>query len=190
MVNTRADARRNRDQVLAAARETFDEQGTEASLREVARRAGVGIGTLYRHFPTREALLQALLADAFDGLHALAAELSATHEPVGALAAWSRALAVGSSRYDGLPGSVMEALRDPGSELHAACERLGSAAAGLLDAAQAAGGVRADLTVQELLATVNAMSWAARQSGEAPDRFVELLFGGLTGAGTGSRGAA
>ncbi|WP_214325810.1 TetR/AcrR family transcriptional regulator [Nonomuraea sediminis] len=175
----RTDARRNHEQVLAAARAAFAEQGTEASLREVARRAGVGIGTLYRHFPTREALLEALLADGFDRLHAQAVELAHTREPGGALATWVRELAVGSSRYDGLPASVMAALHDPGSDLHASCERLRSAAAGLLSAAQQTGEIRADLTPEELLTTVNAMAWAAKQAAQPPDRYLNLLLDGL-----------
>ncbi|MFI6598926.1 TetR/AcrR family transcriptional regulator [Nonomuraea sp. NPDC050536] len=165
--------------MLAAARATFGEQGTEASLREVARRAGVGIGTLYRHFPTREALLEALLADAFDTLHAQAGELARTREPGGALVTWVRELAVGSSRYEGLPASVLAALHDPASDLHASCKRLGSAAADLLSAAQQAGEIRADLTPGELLVAVNAMAWAAKQAAQPPDRYLNLLLEGL-----------
>ena len=71
----RADARKNRDHLLEVARDVVNEQGAEASLRDIARRAGVGLGTLYRHFPRREALLEALLRTRFDALTTRAREL-------------------------------------------------------------------------------------------------------------------
>src|SRR5688572_25840113 len=77
----RADARRNRDLLLAEARKAFAEHGTDASLRDIARRAGVGIGTLYRHYPTRDALLEAVLRDGFDALRQAADELSTAPAP-------------------------------------------------------------------------------------------------------------
>lgn len=179
---TRRDARRNYDQLLTAARATFAEQGTDASLREVARRAGVGIGTLYRHFPTREALLEALLGHGFDTLRAQAAQLLASPDPRGALITWLRQLAIGSTLYDGLPASVMSALRDPDSRLHASCEGLRAAAADLLDRAQQSGRIRPDLKTDELLATVSAMAWAAKQAPQPADlaeRYLCLLLEGL-----------
>ena len=77
----RADAQRNRELLVAAAREAFADRGTDASLRDVARSAGVGIGTLYRHFPTREALLEALVESNFEELRARADELLDSHWP-------------------------------------------------------------------------------------------------------------
>lgn len=179
---TRKDARRNYEQLLTAARATFAEQGTDASLREVARRADVGIGTLYRHFPTREALLEALLGHGFDTLRAEAARLLVSSKPVDALITWLGQLAVGSTRYDGLPASVMSALHDPDSRLHASCEGLRSAAADLLARAQRSGHIRPDLNADELLATVSAMAWAARQAPRPADRterYLRLLLEGL-----------
>jgi AcrR family transcriptional regulator len=181
-VPVRADGRRSHGDLLAAAREAFAEQGTEASLREVARRAGVSIATLYRHFPTREALLEALLRDAFDTLRARAADLLAAPDPGQALVTWIGELAAACTRYDGLPAAVMGALRDPGSSLHASCAGLGTAASDLLARAQRAGHVRADLRTDELLATVYAMAWAARQAPvtlDAGDRLLQLLVEGL-----------
>ncbi|MFG1776213.1 TetR/AcrR family transcriptional regulator [Micromonospora sp. NPDC049051] len=179
--STRSDARRNYEQLLTAARATFAEQGTDASLREVARRAGVGIGTLYRHFPNREALLEALLGHGFDTLRAEAAELLLSTDPRDALITWLRQLAHSSTRYDGLPASVMSALHDPDSRLHASCEGLRTAAADLLDRAQRSGHVRSDLNADELLVTVNAMAWAAKQAPEPTDlteRYLHLLLEG------------
>jgi AcrR family transcriptional regulator len=181
-VPVRADGRRSHEELLAAGRETLAEQGTDASLREVARRAGVSIATLYRHFPTREALLEALLRQAFDTLRAQAAELLAAPDPGQALVSWLWKLTAASARYDGLPASVMGALHDPGSSLHESCAGLGTAASDLLARAQRSGQIRADLEAGELLATVYAMAWAARQApqtADAGDRFLELLVEGL-----------
>jgi AcrR family transcriptional regulator len=175
----RRDARHNRDELLTAARAIFEEQGTEASLREVARRAGVGIGTLYRHFPTREALLEALLGDGFDTLNATAEKLLTEDDSLTALTAWLREMAIGSTRYEGLPSSVLTALHDPASSLHTSCEGLQRAVAALLARAQHDGHIRADLTPDELLATVNAMAWATKQSPLSLDRGLQLLITGL-----------
>jgi AcrR family transcriptional regulator len=181
-VPVRADGRRSHEELLAAAREAFAEHGTDASLREVARRAGVSIATLYRHFPTREALLEALLRHAFDALRARAADLLAASDPGQALVAWTGELAATAARYEGLPASVMGALNDPGSTLHASCAGLRAAASDLLARAQRSGHIRDDLEADELLATVYAMAWAARQAArtaDAGDRFLELLVEGL-----------
>jgi AcrR family transcriptional regulator len=178
----RTDGRYNREQLLAAARDTFAERGAEASLREVARRAGVGIGTLYRHFPTREALLEALFGDGFDTLRARAEQLLAADEPGPALVTWVRELAEAAGRLDGLPGSVLAALHDPASPLHASCAGLRTAAGDLLARARRDGAVRPDLDPNELLAAVYAMVWAARQvpsDAGAAARFVTLLVEGL-----------
>jgi AcrR family transcriptional regulator len=178
----RADGRRSHGQLLAAAQATFAEQGTDASLREVARRAGVSIATLYRHFPTREALLEALLRHAFDTLHARAADLRAAADPGQALVAWIGELAAASTRYDGLPASVLGALHDPHSTLHASCVGLRAAAGDILARAQRSGQIRADLDPDELIATVYAMAWAARQAGRTAstgDRLLTLLVEGL-----------
>jgi AcrR family transcriptional regulator len=178
----RSDARRNYDQLIAAARAVFAEQGTDASLREVARHAGVGIGTLYRHFPTREALLEALLGQGFDALCADAAALLEASDPGEALATWLRRVGIASTRYEGLPASVMQALNDPGSRLYASCKGLRTAASDLLARAQRAGQVRPDLTAGELLAIANATAWAARQasgSTQPTDRYLTLVMEGL-----------
>src|SRR6201996_4624509 len=83
----RADARRNYDKVVAAAREAFAEGGTATSLEEIARRAGVGIGTLYRNFPNRQALLEAVYVDEVDKLNASVADFEGL-EPWDAFAGW------------------------------------------------------------------------------------------------------
>ncbi len=84
----RADAQKNYEHLLAVARVVVAEQGADASLRDIARRAGVGLGTLYRHFPTREALLEAMLRTSFDALTEHAAQLEASSEAEDALVRW------------------------------------------------------------------------------------------------------
>ncbi len=168
--------------MLAAAETTFAAQGTDASLREVARQAGVSIATLYRHFPTREALLEALLRHRFDTLRVRTADLLAFLDPGQALVTWVRELAAVLTRYDGLPASVMAAQADPDSSLHASCAGLFAAAADLLARAQRSGQIRADLKTDELLAAVYALAWSTRQvpcTGGAADRLVTLLVTGL-----------
>ena len=89
----RADARRNYERLLAAASAVFTERAADdASLEEIARRAGVGIGTLYRHFPTRQALLEAVYRDQVTALCARAGELASTEPPGRALTLWLRAV--------------------------------------------------------------------------------------------------
>jgi AcrR family transcriptional regulator len=179
---TRADGRRNHDLVLEAARGAFAEQGTEVSLREVARRAGVGIGTLYRHFPTREALVEAALRQGFDNLRARAEELLTAPSPEQALISWMGALATGSTTYHGLPASLMAALRDERSQLYASCEAMRAAATRLLDRAQRAGQVRSDVSAVELFALVAGLAWAGQQTpgpDELTDRLLSLAMTGL-----------
>ncbi|MCX4750736.1 TetR/AcrR family transcriptional regulator [Kitasatospora sp. NBC_01287] len=171
----RADGRRNHELLLAAGRAAFDELGTEVSLREVARRAGVGIGTLYRHFPTREALLEAAMRHGLDALRAEAEELLDAPSTQQALFDWLAAFAVGSTRYQGLPASILAALQDEASDLHRSCAAMRAAAATLLTRAQQAGEVRADLTVNDLLALVAGIAWAGQQAGGAAEGRTERL---------------
>ncbi|MFI5998503.1 TetR/AcrR family transcriptional regulator [Streptomyces sp. NPDC051362] len=171
----RANARRNRELLLAAAREAIAAHGTEASLRDIARRAGVGIGTLYRHFPTREALLEALLNDNFDTLRVRAEALLSSPAPGEALLTWLSEMAAGSATYQGLPDSIMNALADEESGLHASCAQMRSAGGRLLDRAQQAGSVRSDLTVLEVISLALGLAWAAERSVDPTDLVERLL---------------
>ncbi|MEN3360521.1 MAG: hypothetical protein V7637_4503 [Mycobacteriales bacterium] len=177
----RADARRNRDQLLAVAAEALAEQGVDVSLRDVARRAGVGIGTLYRHFPTREALLEALFRNRFDGLRDRGAELLAAADPRQALLTWLADLAAGAASYRGLPESVLDALRDETSELHVSCHAMQAAGAALLDRAQQAGTLRPDVAIEEILALTAGVAWASHHTDHhtAIDRLLTLTMTGL-----------
>lgn len=174
---SRTDVQRNRESLLTAAREALATAGTDASLREIARRAGVGIGTLYRHFPTREALLEALLDSNFDILRRRAERLldASGPAPREALLTWLNELGAGAGTYQGLPQSIMAALDDESSELHGSCAEMRAAGARLLERAQQAGQVRADLTVYDAIALTIGLAWAGQQPGQSPDLTERLL---------------
>ncbi|KQV18608.1 MULTISPECIES: TetR/AcrR family transcriptional regulator [unclassified Kitasatospora] len=172
----RADAQRNRERILGAAREVVGEEGTQASLRDVARRAGVGLGTLYRHFPTRDALLETLLRTGFDHLTELAAAPPAAElPPERVLADWLGEFTLRAGAFRGLPASLMATLDDPESALHASCVTMREAGGRLLRAAQEAGRIRPDVDPIDLFALVNALSWIADQAPSIAARREHLL---------------
>ena len=153
----RADAVRNRERVLEAAKAVFSAGGTEASLEAVARRAGVGIGTLYRHFPTREALYEAVYRREIEQLSDLSDQLKGEADPVEALRRWLRANVEFVATKKGMTAAL--ALAAHGSpELHSyAFDRLIRAAGTLLDRAVTAGELRSDVSADGLLRAVIGM---------------------------------
>jgi AcrR family transcriptional regulator len=172
MPELRADARRNRAELLEVARQVIAEEGVDASLRDIARRAGVGIGTLYRHFPTREALLATIMDNGIRRMAVRAAELSATEPPGAALDIWLTEMARRIGPYHGLADTMIMAVApDRGGDpaLRAVCADLGDAGRGLLTRAQAAGTVRADVTWDEVFAAVAAISGIVTRSGRVTD---------------------
>jgi AcrR family transcriptional regulator len=160
----RADAKKNYDHLLDVARSVVAEQGVEASLRDVARRAGVGIGTLYRHFPTREALLEALLRESFDHVTARAAEFAQSEAPDHALVSWLREMVALTYDHRGVIASMASAIEDENSALHGSCVMLRASGAALLARAQAAGKARQDIDGTDLLALVSALAWLNDQA--------------------------
>ncbi|WP_020661863.1 TetR/AcrR family transcriptional regulator [Amycolatopsis benzoatilytica] len=189
----RADARRNYERLLVEARRAFAERGVDASLEDVARSAGVGIGTLYRHFPTRDDLIEALLRDRFDTQAAKARELLAAEDPLDALYAWLVGFGATSSSYRGLTELLADAIDDPRSRLHASCEEMQTAASHLVDRAQKAGVLRADLTVRELLLLLHGASWGGTHlpGDGGTERLLSLVFTGLRASEQrGQRGGA
>jgi len=175
----RADAQRNRDRLLGAAAEAFAERGTDASLEEVARRAGVGIGTLYRHFPTRDDVVAALIAGEVEGLVALGDQLLAADDAGTALRTWLAALIRHVTRYRGLASSLVDARCGEG-RLSESCHRQEAAAAALVERAQRAGAVRPDVTVADVLDLASALAWL-RERGRHPDddRLLDVVLDGL-----------
>ena len=155
----RVDAKKNYDHLLVVARTVVTEQGADASLRDVARRAGVGLGTLYRHFPTREALLEVLLRTGFDGLTIKAVELETSDSSGVALVSWLREVVTLANRYRGVIASMVAAIENPDSALHASCVTMKAAGARLLTRAQAQGVARNDVDGADLFALVGALSW-------------------------------
>ncbi|WP_030661680.1 TetR/AcrR family transcriptional regulator [Streptomyces rimosus] len=164
----RADARKNRDHLLAVAGAAITEQGVEVSLRDIARTAGVGLATLLRHFPTREALLEALLHTSFDELTAKAAELETSDSPEDALVSWLRDCTAWTTEYRGVTVLMAAAIEDTESALHASCVTLRAAGARLLTRAQGAGTARTDIDGTDLFALVAALAWLGDQPSLAP----------------------
>lgn len=160
----RADARKNYDHLLTIARTVLTEQGADASLRDIARKAEVGLGTLYRHFPTREALLEALLRKSFDEMAAKASTLMDVADPAAALLSWFRDMVQLAHSLRGVTTVMMAAIDDPDSALHGACVTMRAAGAQLLARAQAAGGARADIDGADLFALVGALAWIGDQA--------------------------
>lgn len=176
----RADARRNYEQLLAVARTVVTEEGADASLRDIARRAGVGLGTMYRHFPTRETLLDALLRTSFDELTAKAKELETSGSAEDALVSWLRDFVACADNYRGVIASMVAAIEDPESALHASCVTMKAAGARLLARAQAEGAARTDIDATDLYALGGALAWVGDQPTLAPR--VDHLFNVIAGA--------
>ncbi|EWY38542.1 TetR family transcriptional regulator [Skermanella stibiiresistens SB22] len=164
----RADAKKNYDHLLAVARDVVTEQGADASLRDIARKADVGLGTLYRHFPTREALLEALLRASFDELTRKAGELETKGSPDEALLVWFREAVSVSHNFSGVIALMVAAIADPESALHASCVTMRSAGTRLLVRAQAEGLARTDIDGVDLFALVGALSWVGDQPSLEP----------------------
>lgn len=176
----RADSLRNRERLLAAARTVFVETGADAPLEEIARRAGVGIGTLYRHFPTREALVAAVYARELEQLGAAADSLLATRPAGEALAAWLDLLIdyIAAKR---VVAPVLQA-NPEGSRLYASAgATLLPALQKLTDAACAAGDIRPDIGFEDILRMMSGLSLGYEKPGwaESARRLLGVMMDGL-----------
>jgi AcrR family transcriptional regulator len=177
----RVDAVRNRERVLEAAKAVFSAGGPDASLEAVARRAGVGIGTLYRHFPTREALFEAVYRREVQQLGELAEQLKTEAEPVEALRRWLRSNVEFVGTKKGMTTALALAVK-PSSELTAfSFERLTQAVGALLDRAVAAGEIRADVSPEDLLRALIGMCYLHDQPGwqQSVMRLLDVFVDGL-----------
>jgi AcrR family transcriptional regulator len=181
----RADARRNRERVIQAARAVFGEQGREAQMDDVARRAEVGVGTVYRHFPTKEALLEALAVDAFERITAITREnLETVADPWEALTRtlWSGAEILAADRalsevMSEIPGPVPIGL-DTQRELNDAMGEL-------LHRAQAAGVLRPDVVLDDIPMVMCGIGAATRKSHQCAGawrRHMAIVVDGLRAA--------
>lgn len=173
----RADARKNYNHILMVAREVITEHGADASMRDIARRADVGLATLLRHFPTREALFEALLCTNLDALTQKASELETSSAPGEALLSWFRAWVAFAQSYRGVVAMMAAAHSNPNSALYASCAEVHSASARLLLRAQAGDRARADMNGDDLFALMTALGWAVDQPSFAPraDHLVSLV---------------
>jgi AcrR family transcriptional regulator len=159
----RADAKKNYAHLLAVARDAVSAHGAEASLRDIARKSDVGLGTLYRHFPTREALLEALLRTDLDKLTQMASQPDRNFTPDQALLSWFHEGISFTRTFGGVVELVAAALANPESALHSSCSMMRSAGADLLKYAQDSGTARKDIDGTDLLALIAAFAWTGDQ---------------------------
>lgn len=176
---TRADAARNYDLLVTAAREAFAEHGTDTSLEEIARRAGVGIGTLYRRFPNRTALLEAVYVDEIQSVCDRAYDFAEKLEPFDALAAWLRSFVGYGISKKSLAGELTDALGKD-SEFFTACKvNVREAGDLLLDAAQADGSVRPELQLMDILRLVGGITMGRDMEPDQANRLLDIVLVGL-----------
>lgn len=182
----RADARRNRELIIGAAEELFLRDGANASLEEMARRAGVGSATLHRHFPTRKDLLEAVYADHVNELCEAAQTLAADHDPAQALTAWLRLVNVRAEVNNGLAALAANEDGTTAGIFQSCHAKVAAAGDALLERAIDTGAVRADVDVGDLLGLASALTRTGRSrsggAGEAaPGEENRLLTLALTG---------
>lgn len=160
----RSDAKENYQHLLATARAVVAEEGANASMRDIARKAGVGPATLFRHFPTRDFLLDALLRSALEELTQKAGALESAPRPDDALVAWLRDAVAFVRTYSGVVTLMAAALSDPASALHVSCDNLRSAGTRLLARAQADGTADKNMTGSDMFALIGALGWIGDQA--------------------------
>lgn len=175
----RADAQRSLDALLEAAREVFAIAGVDASVRDIAARAGLGVGTVYRHFPQRSDLIAAVFRREIDDCAQAAADLAVGHEPFEALRRWMECLSRFFAAKRGLAGALHS-----GEAAYAALPahfdaRLRPALERLLTAAIAAGRIRSDIAGDELLGAIARLSMTEAGEPARAQRIVALLADGL-----------
>ena len=184
----RADAQRNRDKLLTVAVDAFAEHGIEASLEDIARRAGVGIGTLYRHFPTRDCLMEAVYRHQVERLCAAATDLVATKGPDEALTLWMEQFVAYVATKRGM-AMALKAVIGKDSELFAYCHGLiRESVSMLLTAAAESGDIRSDVDAPDLLRALSGICLVSDQPDwqDQARRLVSLLHDGLRYGAPGS----
>lgn len=177
----RADAQRNRDRLVEVAAQTFASDGVDASLEEIAKRAGVGIGTLYRHFPTREHLVEVVYRREVEGLCHAAEELVRDHPADVALELWMQRFVDYIATKRGLATSLRLLLTTNSTLFSDTSGRVSGAMRGLIEAAAASGKIRADVDASDVMHALggiysapNTPDWRERSG-----RLVKLLMDGL-----------
>ena len=177
----RADATRNRDQLLKVASRVFMSAGPEPSMRAIAREAGVGIGTLYRHFPTRESLVEAVYRDQVAGLTAGARELLAQLPPPAALRRWMDLFGDWIATKNGML-DTLRTMIESGEIAHARTQaELLAAIDDILSAGRATGELRADVTAEDIAANLIGIFTVAHppEHSARASRLLNILVDGL-----------
>lgn len=181
MKTVRADAQRNRQRLLEVARRSFSAGGDKVTLEAIARQAGVGIGTLYRHFPTREALVEAVYRAELSRLCASAGELLAVRSPDGALRAWMDRFADYVATKREMADALRAVIASGVITTSQARDQLSAAVRTLLDAGAATDTLRGDVRAEDVVASLVGIFLACgqpEQRGQA-DRMLDLLMDGL-----------
>jgi AcrR family transcriptional regulator len=177
----RADAQRNRERLLEVAVRAFSHDGPDVPLATIAKDAGVGIGTLYRHFPTREALVEAAYRNELARLCAAAPELLATSAPAAALRVWMDRFVDYMTTKRGMADALRAVIASGGNPYEQSRTRLVDAINMLLEAGSAAGVLRSDVAPEDVLASLSGVSLAAGEPAQRAQagRLLDLLMAGL-----------
>jgi AcrR family transcriptional regulator len=177
----RADAQRNRDRLLDAAVSAFSRAGTEVTLEAIAKDAGVGIGTLYRHFPTREALVEAAYRNELARLCDAAADLLDDLPPDEAMRTWMDRFVDYMTTKRGMADALRAVIASGGNPFSESRDRLTATISTLLDAGAAAGTVRRDVDPADIVASLGGISLTAGEPArrEQAGRLLDLLMDGL-----------
>ncbi len=158
----------------------FAANGSDAPLEYVARRAGVGVGTLYGHFPTRRALIAALLADRNETLFAHGDRLLDETVTAVTVDMWVRAVVEHAATYRGLAAALTESLDDDGSELHESCVRMNRIGEQLVGRAARSAAIDADVTAADVFTLISAAAWIREQtSPDQANRLIGICLGGM-----------
>lgn len=175
----RADARRNYEHIVATAREAFAELGPEAPLDVIARRAGVGSATLYRHFPTREHLLHAAYRADIVDLARRAAELAEYFTPARALERWVRDYFVPAQEERGVASMLKDALVAAPEVFSQSKEEFSVAVDSLVRNAQSSGDIRNDVTSRDILRMAHGIAVSSQGTSDTRERMLTVMFDGL-----------
>jgi AcrR family transcriptional regulator len=178
----RADAQRNYANLLKTARAAVSERGADLSLEDIARSAGVAIGTLYRHFPTRQDLLEAVFLDEANELRVRAEALASAPGPLDALMSWLRLQMDFAARGRSMGAAVMAAKHVPGTSIYEANKAMHEAGAVLLLRAQAAGQIRADVQLLDVIRLVYGIVMVNEHASDAEsaNRMFDLIIEGIS----------
>jgi AcrR family transcriptional regulator len=177
----RADAQRNKDKLIEVATTAFTDCGVDVALEEIARRSDVGIGTLYRHFPTREALVLAVYRKQIEGLETAARELPLTHEPADALRLWMRGFVEYGAVKRGLVALLKSMMETETNLFDQARATLLSSAGALMTSAADAGEIRPDVDPGDVIRALGGICMATDRpdAGGSAIALVDLVFDGL-----------